>query len=462
MRDALELLRSERRVRLFFVALTQSALGTGAGYIALLLLAYDRYESAWAISLVLAADLLPTMLLGPLFGAVADRFSRKRCAIGADLLRACAFGGIALVDHFAATVAFAALAGVGTGLFRPATLAAVPSLVKPGRVSAAIAVFGAVEDVGFTLGPALAAALLLIVSPGDVMTLNAITFGASALILGAIGFGTSQFQVAQVSRRSVMPSLIREARVGLTAAAGTPGLRSVLIFSSATLLFCGVFNVAELLFAQKELGTGPSGFSLLVMLFGVGFLGGSLAGAGGGTLTDLKRAYLAGLAMLAAGFIGSALAPSIVVAALTFTAAGFGNGLVLVHERLIIQAVIPDNLIARIYGVKDALTAWAFGLAFATGGALIEVFGVRPVLLAAGLGSALVAVAAALALASVWTPEGDSPLRIEPSLAVEMFPSASGFDASGQRPTRKDRSDLVATSDRWLALLDDLDQRPNH
>src|SRR5688572_11547246 len=81
MRDVVDLLRHERRATFFFVALTQSALGTGAAYVALLLIAYERYRSAWAISLILVADLLPAMLLGPVFGAVADRWSRRRCMV---------------------------------------------------------------------------------------------------------------------------------------------------------------------------------------------------------------------------------------------------------------------------------------------------------------------------------------------------------------------------------------------
>lgn len=456
MHGALELLRSDRRVRFFFCALTQSALGTGAGYVALLLIAYDRFHSAWAISLVLAADLLPTMLFGPLFGAVADRSSKKTCAVVADVVRAVAFGGIVLVDNFAVTVAFAVMAGVGTGLFRPATLAAVPSLVDRSRVSAATAMFGAVEDVGFTLGPALAGAAFLAVGATDVLALNSVTFAASALILLTIRFGSPPVLEDAGPPTTARPSLIVEARAGLAVAASTPGLRAVLLLSSATLLFCGLFNVGELLFVKSELDAGPSAFSWLVMLFGLGFLGGSLAGARGGALADLKRAYLSGLAVLAAGFIGSALAPSVGVAALTFLAAGFGNGLILVHERLIIQAVISERMIARIYGVKDALTAWAFGLAFASGGILFEIFGVRPVLLAAGLASALIAGAGALLLATAWSG---------PTTVAEKGPasvSVSGFDLARQRPPRQNRADLVAAGDGWLALLDDLDESVDH
>ena len=165
MRRAIEVLRHERRARVFFAALAQSSLGNGAAYVALLLIALDRLDSAWAISAVLIADLLPAMVLGPLFGAIADRFSRRACCVVADLLRAGAFGGIALVDSFEATVALALVAGVGTALFTPAALSALPSLVEKQRLAPATALFGMFSDLGFTVGPVLAAVGLLLGGP---------------------------------------------------------------------------------------------------------------------------------------------------------------------------------------------------------------------------------------------------------------------------------------------------------
>ena len=63
LRPIIELLRREPWLRPFFLARAQSSLGTGAGYVGLLVLAYDRLESAWAISLILLADFLPTTFL---------------------------------------------------------------------------------------------------------------------------------------------------------------------------------------------------------------------------------------------------------------------------------------------------------------------------------------------------------------------------------------------------------------
>jgi MFS family permease len=399
MRETAALLRHEKRARMFFLALTQSALGTGAGYIALLLLAEQRFDSPWAISLVLIADLIPAMLLGPVFGALADRWSRKRCAIVADVLRLVAFGGITLVDSYAATVAFAILAGTGTALFTPAALAALPSVVDDERrVPAATSLYGAVADLGFTAGPAIAGAVLLFGGPETLMLVNAASFGVSALVLAPLRFGAAPAKAPD----EPPASLLREARDGMRATAGMRAIRIVLIASSAAMFGAGLFNVAELFFALDDLGTSDAGFSVLVACFGIGFICGSLAGSKGGAAPLLKRRYLIGLLVFGAGFIATAGVGVYALALATFALAGFGNGLVLVYERLLIQDSFADSLVGRVFGVKDALSAWAFATAFLAAGGLLEVVGPRELTFAAGAIAVVTCALSALVLRSEW------------------------------------------------------------
>ena len=68
-----DLLRREPTARRYLGGYALYCLGTGAGYVALLLVAYNRFRSPWAITLVLLADLVPAMVAGPLLGALADR-----------------------------------------------------------------------------------------------------------------------------------------------------------------------------------------------------------------------------------------------------------------------------------------------------------------------------------------------------------------------------------------------------
>jgi Transmembrane secretion effector len=447
MRAALELFTRERRARVFFLVLAQSALGTGAGYVALLLIAYDRFESPWAISLVLVADLLPAMVLGPLFGAVADRWSRKRCTVLADVVRAVAFVGVALVDSFVATIGFALMAGAGTGLFTPAALAGLPSLVDRERVTAASSVYGAILDLGYTVGPGLAAVVLLLASPEALLAGNGVTFVLSAVVLARLSFGAAPDRTTQAARTTLMADV----RAGLRATAGMAGIRVVLGAATGALFFVGLFNVGELLLVTEELGGSDAAFSTMVAVFGAGFIGGSLLGARGGSPAELRTHFLAGIVLLGVGLAASGLAPTLGVAIFAFGIAGLGNGMMLVYERLLIQGRVADHFIGRVFGIRDALTAWAFAAAFAVGGGLIAAVGIRPVIVAAGAGTALVGMAAAALLGS----RSSAELSARRSGVV----SAGGPDAFGNWPTGQHRANVVGAREFWLTLMNDLDDR---
>lgn len=450
MRAILELLRHERRIRVFSLALTQSSLGTGAGYVGLLVLALDRLGTTWAIAIVLLADLVPAMLLGPVFGAVADRWSRRACAVVADVVRAVAFVGIAFVSSFEATVALAALAGIGTGLFGPAALASLPSLVQPPRLSAATALFGAIADLGYVLGPAIAGVVLLIGSAESLMLGNGLTFAISAVLLARLRFGAAPMRPSAEKGQTSKASLRTDVRQGLRAAGGIAGVRTVLAASGAALFFAGIVNVGELPFALDELGTTETGYSMLAAVVGLGFISGSVAGAKGGGLPHLKRRYLLGLLLLGIGLLTSGLSPTLPVALVTFGLFGFGNGLLLVYERLLIQRVVPDRLAGRVFGVKDALTAWAFAAAFLGAGGLIALVGARTLLLIAGAGGILVWAVSSLALRKTWHSETADSRHLR-----------HGTYAVRPRRAGEHGADALGGGNHWLALLDDLDHRGN-
>src|SRR5215213_6420247 len=128
-----------------------------------------------------------------------------------------------------------------------------------------------------------------------------------------------------------------------------PGVGVVIVASASLLLFAGLFNVGELLLA-KDLGAGGSGFAILVAIFGVGVTVGSLAGTSADGVVDYKHRYLAGLVLCGFGWFAASLAPVFAVAALAFAVAGLGNGFVLVHERLLLQTVVSDDFLGRVFG----------------------------------------------------------------------------------------------------------------
>jgi MFS family permease len=403
-------------------------------------IALDRFDSALAIGLVLFADLIPAMLLGPVFGAAADRWSRRTCLVVADILRAWAFLGIALVDGFVPTVLLAGVAGIGTALLTPAGLSALPSLVAEKRQAAATALYGAITDLGFIAGPALAGAVFVFAGPETILYANAVSFAISAFVLVWLRFGETPAPEEDEERSG----LIKEAIDGLAAVRHMIGVREVIGGSAAVLFFGGLFNVAELPFVKDDLDGGETGFAVLNALYGIGFVGGSLSGGKGGAPPQLKRWWLIGLAVIGVGLIACGAAPGLLVATLAFSLAGVGNGLMLVYERLLIQTTVPDRLMGRVFGIKDALTSWPFAIAFLGGGVMVELLGPRAVIIVAGAGGVVVWIGARIALRGVWEDEGEGPDEAGAPLRGRTFSRAVGEDGA----------DAVGGGDGGSALLD--------
>ena len=391
MRSILGLWRAERRSRWFFTAHLQGALGIGVGYVALMVFAYERIGSAWAATAVLLADLLPSMVLGAFVGAVADRAGHRRCAIAADVVRAAAIGGLLLADGVVAMIAFAVVLGMGNALFRPATSALIPALVAPERLTAANALYGASRDAGHLLGPAVAAAVLLFTGPEALLVLNAATFVVSALLL------TRLRGIARPAESSD-ETLLSATRAGIRTVIGDPLTRTLMCTSGAVVLVAGTMNVAELVLAQRELGAGSSGFALLICAYGCGLLSGSMLGASDTDEDGLRRRYLLGLVLIAAGLVGSSVAPVLGVAMVTFALSGVGNGLFVVSDRVLLQRIVPDRLHGRAFGLLDAVDSWGFGMAVLAGGALASTYGGRTTFALAGAGTLLVWLTAARVL----------------------------------------------------------------
>src|SRR4051812_495152 len=380
--------RSERRARWFFAAHLQNALGTGAGYVALLVLAYDRIGSAWGATAVLLADLIPAMLLGPALGRAIDRSGRLRCAMLADLVGGLAFAGIVFAHGAIPLVALALAAGVGSALFRPATCALLPAIVDGRRLGAANGLFGAMRETGQLLGPALAAGVLVFAGPEAIVGFNAVTFGISVLMLSRL----------RGDVRPVAASDDEDTAIGVRGLLREPVVRSLVATSGAVMLVAGATNVAELVIAQRDLGAGSTGFALLVSAFGCGMLAGSLLG--GGDDEGVTRRYLTAIALLGLGLLGTGAAPALPFAMFAFALAGVGNGLFLVAVRMLMQRRIPEHLHGRAFGLQDAVDSWGFGAAILAGGALATSLGGRTTFLLAGAFALLVLSAAARAVSA--------------------------------------------------------------
>ncbi|MET9610690.1 MFS transporter [Streptomyces sp. NPDC006512] len=156
-----------------------------------LTLAVMRTGSAGDLGLVLAAEMLPMLLLLPVAGVAADRFPARRVVLAADLVRAAAqlaigvllLSGPVRVPELAA---LSAVTGAGVAFGTPAARTLVAAVVAgPGRLRANSRLMVA-QGLAAIAGPAAAGALMLAAGAGWSSVMTGALFAASALTLGGL------------------------------------------------------------------------------------------------------------------------------------------------------------------------------------------------------------------------------------------------------------------------------------
>ncbi len=166
-----------REARLLIGASAASQVGDWLYNAALLGYVYSATHSAAWVAVATIFRLLPFVLLGPLGGAIADRYPRRTVLVSGSLLRlalmlvlAAVVAGHAPVAVVIAIVAVSSTAGTAE---TPTTLAALPRLVGEARIGPANALLHTVQDLAVVIGPAIGALLLAVASAPAAFIANA-------------------------------------------------------------------------------------------------------------------------------------------------------------------------------------------------------------------------------------------------------------------------------------------------
>jgi FSR family fosmidomycin resistance protein-like MFS transporter len=179
------------------------------------LVAQHNLSYAAAGALVLASSIV-SALIQPLFGWLGDRFDRPWFMSVGILMAGCGIALIGFVDSYWLMFASASLCGVGVALFHPEG-GKLANLVAGSEKGAGIANFSVGGNIGFTLGPVLAAfALSTFGMRGTALFLVPAVL-AAAVLLGQTrayaAFGTEEATrrqaVTQGKERDDWPSFLK-------------------------------------------------------------------------------------------------------------------------------------------------------------------------------------------------------------------------------------------------------------
>jgi MFS family permease len=371
---------SLRRLQLAWIG---SSVGTWGYVVALTVYAYRQGGPA-AVGLVGLIRWFPAAIAAPFGGMVGDRFPRLRVMVVSDLVRAAALAAaaVAIVLSAPAVIIYllAILVTVTSQVFQPAESALLPTLAEsPEELAAANVANSTIEYAGYFVGPAIGGVLLAVSNVQTVFAATAVAFLWSAAMLALI-----HMRAPEPAREPARARWQHEALAGFRTVWQDSRLRLIVALFGAQTLVYGGLTVLIAVASIRLLGLGSPGIGYLNAALGVGGLIGGLVAV---TLVGARRLALifgVGLLLWGAPILALGLWAKAGPAFVLIGLAGLGMTLVDVAGFTLLQRIVPEDVLARVFGVLHFAFYAGGGIGAIVAPALVSWLGIKGALIVTG------------------------------------------------------------------------------
>ena len=265
-----------REYRLLWYGQVFASLGTWMDQVTRGWLVYELTDSALQLGLVRGIQAIPFLLLSPIAGSTADRYSRKFQVVGAQLANGLLFGVLAvlifsgLIQTWHVYVNAVLVACVQVFL-QPSRAAMISDTVPPKTLTNAIGLNAVIFNMARSTGPALAGLLISLFNTGAAFAVQALFFFLSTL-------WTMQMSSARYSASSAAhtESFAQSIVEGWKFSWRNEIVRAGILVVVIAALFIIPFSTLLPIFARDILVVGAQGQGLLLTSMGIGALASSL------------------------------------------------------------------------------------------------------------------------------------------------------------------------------------------
>lgn len=311
--------------RALFFAQVVSLLGTGLLTVALGLLAFDIAgdRAGSILGTALTIKMVAYVGIAPLMAALVDRLPKKAVLIGADLVRLGIALLLPLVTETWQIYLLVFVLQSASATFTPAFQSLIPSVLPDSReYSRALALSRLAYDLEALLSPAIAAALLTVVTFHNLFVGTAIGFALSALLVA----------IARLPARTATASngtFWQRLPAGVRAFVATPSLRFVMLANVVVAAATALVLVNSVVYARTVFDLDDAALAVALACFGVGSLVVAIAVP---RLLDrwaVASVMIVGAVLAGAGLVAASAVTALVVAGGTIPVAGSAGWLLI-------------------------------------------------------------------------------------------------------------------------------------
>ncbi len=376
-------LMTDRKFQKLFIARTISNIGNGIAPIALAFGILDlEGATPTSLSLVLAAQALPMVIVLPIGGVIADRLGRARVIAASDIAISLvvAVMGLLFITGTATIpllVVLSIISGALNGLWYPAYPGLVPDVVDDEHLQPANAYISVASNAGLIVGSAVGGLLVALFGSGVAIMVDS----ASFLVAGFLVFTFRHASKPHTSGESMLGDLTHGWRLFISY---KWVVAIVLSFSVAVMVIRGVEEVMGPVLANESYG-GPAGWAFVLGSMSVGLLIGAVVAS----KIHASRPLLFGMTISFAfplWVLSLAFTAPLLLVAIGALIWGIAIELFMVLWFTALQTHIPREALSRV-SAYDAMGSLMFGpIGLALAGPLIAFVGLKTgFLLAAGI-----------------------------------------------------------------------------
>ncbi len=304
-----------------------------------------------------AAQSAAALLVGLLGGVYADRWNRRATMIGVDMVR-----GVAVALLPVATLlgplnlwelaSIAVVVGGLGALFDPALQASLPALAGDADIlQATNGLMDATRRLARILGPGLASVLAAVLPLVQFFTIDALSFGISALAMGALGHRFAWTPPPQHKHARGVRGIATEINAAVRLVSRHPWLPYALAgLGVGNAVWSLGFTLGVALLVTRTLGGGLGAYGLIIGAYGVGNVVSNLI-IGSWTIRRRARVTFVGRVVLGGGFFLLSLAPTVPLAMLAAAFAAIGGPLTDLPLLTVLQIDFPAEQIGKVYSL---------------------------------------------------------------------------------------------------------------
>jgi predicted MFS family arabinose efflux permease len=361
------LLRRNRDFRALFIGEVVSLGGDWFATVAIVgVLSDATHGSAFAIAGIFVAQMLPSFLLSPFAGPVADRFDRRAVMVVTSVVATLAALGFLFVKPGHLWVAYVSQVLISSlaAFFAPAAGAAMPNLVDPSDLPDAVRATSSLWGIMLAVGSAAGALFNHLFGRNASFIANAASFAIAGAVMWTIRRSTNA-ETGSVRQR-VHP--IKDSHEAIVYARQDPTLLALIMAKGGVGLSGGVVALLTTLSVER-FHAGDTGVGILLAARGIGVVVGPLWAkryTSNGMATVLKICGLSCI-VYGIGYVGVAVAPVIGLAALGTMVAHLGGGNQWSLSVYGIQARSSDEFRGRVLSADMAIVMLASTISYFVG-----------------------------------------------------------------------------------------------